>query len=1582
MTPRPAGSRPLAAFHPIVASWFRDSFREPTAAQVQGWAAISRGHSVLIQAPTGSGKTLAAFLWAINRLMFEPAPSPPRRCRVLYVSPLKALAVDVERNLRAPLAGIAGSALADQTPHLIPVVAIRTGDTPQNERARFRRAPSDILITTPESLYLLLTSKAREALRSVDTLILDEVHALVPTKRGAHLALSIERLERLTTRPLQRIGLSATQRPLDEVARYLGGAVPRTTRAEARATPARAAGRTRAAGEAASVQAESELHEEFQSSVGELAYRPVAIVDAGGRKALDLRIEVPVEDMARLGGVNRIPSPDAGRQSPESGRQPPAASRQSIWSAIYPRLLDLIRGHASTLIFVNNRRSAERLAGALNEMAGERLVRAHHGSVAREQRIEIEEALKAGQLRGLVATSSLELGIDMGAIDLVVQIEAPPSVASGLQRVGRGGHHVDAISHAILFPKFRADLVASAAITRAMRDGQVESTRYPRNPLDVLAQQIVAMAALDPWDVDDLFDTTRRAAPFAELSREAFDGVLDMLSGRYPSDEFAELRPRLTWDRTRGTITAREGARRVAVTSGGTIPDRGLYGVYLAGAAKGGARVGELDEEMVFESRVGEVFVLGASSWRIEEITHDRVTVSPAPGEPGKMPFWHADRPGRPLELGERIGRLVRGLREMPPSAAIDRLTRAHDLDPQAAENLLHYLADQATATGEVPDDRTIVIERCRDELGDWRVCLLSPLGSRVHAPWAMAATANIRARLGLDLETMWTDDGFVVRFPETDEPPDASLLLPSSSEFEHLVISELGGTAHFAARFREAAARALLLPRRRPGRRAPLWLQRKRASDLLAVASRFGSFPILLETYRECLRDDFDMPALVDVARRIERRAIRVTTVDSDTPSPFAASLLFGYVANYLYDGDAPIAERRAQALAIDQALLRDLIGTADLRELLDADVLENLELELQCRADRFRARSLDALHDLLLRLGDLTASEIADRSVSPEVAALADDLVEAGRAIAVSTGGTSRYLAVEHASQYRDALGVTLPAGLPKALLAMVAAPLDDLILRYARTHGPFTTMAFAKRHGLELEVAEGGLRRLASADKVVEGDFTPGGTRREWCSPGVLRQIRSRSLAKLRHQIEPVEPSVLGRLLTTWQGVGSERRGLDALLDAVEHLQGAPLPASTLETLILPARLAGYEPGDLDTLASAGEVCWIGIEPIGARDGRVALYLTDQLPRLLRPRQQPTAPLHSARAKYAGRPARPGDDHPRAARPVALPARDAAIEAFLRREGASYFGPIHDASGGGYPGETVDALWALVWRGVVTNDTFQALRAFTRPPERSARPAIQGIAFRSRRLVPSSAEGRWSLIDARRLEAPDPTAWAAALVDNLLDRYGLLTREVVASEKVAGGFAAIYPVLRAMEDGGKIRRGYFVSGVAATQFARPAALELLRSLRTPPEDPEVAVMAAADPANPYGAILKWPGVATEEGPLAPFTRAAGASAMLVNGALAAFLRTGSTDVTILLPESEPDRAATGRAVARALAGLALEGEGKRGGLLLSTINGRPAAAHPIAPLLVESGFTASAMGYHVRRHRLTPTPRATKE
>ena len=1512
----------LAHFQPAVRDWFRASFTAPTAAQTLGWPVLARRDSALLLAPTGSGKTLAAFLTCIDRLMFSPLPPRAERCRVVYISPLKALAVDVERNLRVPLAGIANIAAGRGDTHTLPAVAVRTGDTPTAARARFRREPADILITTPESLYLLLTSGAREALRSVDTVILDEIHALVPTKRGAHLMLSIERLEALTGRPLQRIGLSATQRPLDEVARFLGGAVTRGPRRRSAPLPPLEEGAVVA----------SELVSEFASEQAEAPeWRPVTILDAGSRKTLSLRIEVPVEDMAKL----RPPDHPDGQPS-----QKPLP--RSIWSAIHPRLLELIRQHTSTLLFVNSRRTAERLAAALNELAGETLVFAHHGSIARAQRLDIEDALKSGRVRGLVATSSLELGIDMGAIDLVVQIEAPPSVAAGLQRIGRAGHHIDAPSSGILFPKYRADLVACAALTRAMHAGQVEAIRYPRNPLDVLAQQLVAMAALEAWDVDVLYARVRGAAPFVELSRPMFDAVLDMLAGRYASEAFADLRPRLTWDRVANTVSAREGSQRVAIANGGTIPDRGLYGVFLAGGERGHARVGELDEEMVFESKQGDIFLLGASSWRIEEITHDRVLVSPAPGQPGKMPFWRGDAPVRPLETGRAIGALVRELLSLPRAVALLRLEQEHDLDTRAADNLLRYLEAQRAATQAVPDDTTLLIERARDEVGDWRICVLSPLGGRIHAPWAMAIAAKVRKETGVEVETTWTNDGIVVRFPESEAPPDASLLLPHADEVEALVLGELGGTSLFAARFREVAGRSLLLPRRRAGARMPLWVQRKRASDLLAVASRFGGFPMLLETYRECLRDVFDMSALVATLQAVDERRVSVRSVDTPTPSPFAASLLFGFVANFIYDGDAPLAERRAQALTVDQAQLRELLGDAELRELLDADVLGQVEAELQRTDPRTRARHADAVHDLLLRVGDLTLAELSERCASEDVANSIGALEHARRVVPLEFLGGTHYVAVEDAVRFRDALGITLPAGLPEALLIPVREPLLELVARYARTHGPFTLEQLGRRFGLDRAVADAALTALAAKGWLVEGAFRPGGTQREWCDAAVLATLRQRSLAKLRRAVEPVEPSVLGRLLTTWQGVVRPRAGLDAILDAVERLQGCPLPASVLETDVLSARVAHYQPADLDTLTAAGEVAWVGMEALGARDGRLALYLTDEMPKLLRP--------------------------PLATDVQALSEREQGVLAHLGSAGASFFGGIHEGVGGGFPRPTVDALWSLAWKGLITNDTFRALRAFLTPASdrKGRRISRTAPSYRSRRAAPASAEGRWSLLQSRVEVAATPTEWSAAVAQQLLSRYGLVTRAVAQAEGLPGGFSAVYDVYKALEEAGRIRRGYFVAGVGATQFVLPPVVDLLRSLRQEPEPAEVVRLAATDPANPYGALLPW----SEPGRAA---RAVGAHVVLVNGALAAWIGRGGRQAWVWLPDSEPDRTHVARAVAQQFAALGHAAQAERhGGLVLAELNGQQATQHPLALFLTEVGFVPSSLGFHLRRSR----------
>ena len=1500
----------LDRFHPAVREWFRGSFAEPTRAQALAWPEILDGRSALVFAPTGSGKTLAAFLAAIQRVMFAPAPPRQGRCRVLYVSPLKALAVDVERNLRAPLAGVAREASRRGDRVHLPTLAVRSGDTPEEERARMARTPPDILITTPESLFLILTSNARTILAGVEVVILDEIHALVGTKRGAHLALSVERVAELAGRDLQRIGLSATQRPLDLVARFLGG---------------------------------GEAGRRWRS-------RPVRIVDAGARKAYELRVEVPVEDMARLGEVIE---PGAG-EIPEG----PASlvQRRSIWPAIHPRLLELIRAHRSTILFVNSRRLAERLAAALNELAGEELVRAHHGSLAREERLLVEDALKAGRLPAIVATSTLELGIDMGAVDLVVQIETPPSVASGIQRIGRASHQAGAVSRAVLFPKYRGDLLATAAITRAIREGEVEATRMPANPLDVLAQQIVSMVVAGERKVEDLFALVRRAAPYADLPRGQFEGVLDMLSGRYPSGQFAELRPRLTWDRLRGLVRSREGARLLVVANAGTIPDRGLYGVFLADAEPGpgpqgkggGRRVGELDEEMVFESRVGDVFILGASSWRILEITRDRVLVAPAPGEPGRRPYWRADRPPRPVDLGRAIGRLTRELLAAPRAKAVARLTREHCLDEQAAGNLLAYLTEQKGATGLLPDDRTIVLERFRDEMGDWRLCLLTPFGGRVHAPWTLAIQARLRRAGEPEVETLWSDDGIVLRLPDRDRPPDAATLLPEPEEIEELVIGELGGSALFAASFREAAARALLLPRRRPGQRTPLWMQRKRASDLLGVAARYGSFPIILESYRECLKDIFDLPALVELARHVRRREIRLVTVDTTGPSPFAASLLFGYVGNYIYDGDAPLAERRAHALMVDQRQLRELLGEAELRELLDPAALEELERALQGLEAGRKAGSADRLHDLLLRIGDLSPAEIAAR-VAPRVGdgpaeaqALAAHLVEAlaaeRRALRIRIAGEERVVAAEEAGRFRDALGVPPPPGLPAAFLEAVPDAAGEIVARYARTHGPFRSGDVVRRYALpEAEVAAA-LTRLAASGRVLEGEFRPGGRGREWCDAEVLAALRRRSLARFRKQVEPAEPAALARLLLDWQGVAARPEeqalaaGPDALVEAIERLQGAAIPASTLEADVLPARLPAYRIEALDALMTAGDVVWVGMGPLGERDGKVALYLADDLP-LLRPvvAEGPTGELHQA------------------------------IRGVLAERGASFFADLHAAVGGGLQRAVLDALWDLVWSGEVTNDSLAPLRAFLGQRAADRRASRFLARYRTRRPAPPSAAGRWSLLPRVGAGEPTPTERLAALAGQLLVRYGIVTRDAVAAEGIPGGFAALYPVLAALEAQGRIRRGYFVTGLGGSQFADPGALERLRVLReAAPEEPQAVVLGAADPANPYGAVLPWP----KEG--ARLARMAGAHVVLVDGALIGYVSREQRELRVFLPGEEPGRSDVGRAAARALAAWAIQ----TGRPSLGWVLGEEAATRgPLAPFLSAAGFQAFGPGFRLR-------------
>ncbi len=1403
-------------------AWFAASFPAPTTAQELGWPHIAGGEHTLICAPTGSGKTLAAFLWSIDRLVTTPPPEDRKaRTRVLYISPLRALAFDVEKNLRAPLAGIGLAAerldLAESL-HL-PDVGMRTGDTPAKERQAMLRRPPDLLITTPESLYLMLTSNAADTLANVETVIVDEIHALAATKRGAHLAVSLERLEEVTVRPPQRIGLSATQRPLAEIARFLGGwAAPGTP-------------------------------------------RDVAIVDAGISKSLEIDVVIPVEDMSDL-GASSAPAPDTALYGAPAGVTM-ASRRSSIWPSIYPRILEQILAHRSTIVFCNARRQAERLAAKLNELYDEKfrsangddagspaeLVKAHHGSLAREQRVVVEDELKRGDLRAIVATSSLELGIDMGAVDLVVQVESPGAVARGLQRIGRAGHQVGEPSRGTIYPKHRGDLLEAAVVAKRMIDGEIEHTRFLRNPLDVLAQQVVAhVAARGEAAVADVAAMVRRAATFAELSDELLRNTLEMLAGRYPSEEFAELRPRLVWDRGNDTLRARDGSKRLAVTSGGTIPDRGLFGVFLPD----GKRVGELDEEMVYESRPGETFVLGASTWRIEDITFERVTVTPAPGEPGKMPFWHGDRPGRPLELGRAVGAFVRELREAAPTAAVAKLRGDHALDELAASNLLQYLEEQAEATGVVPDDRTVVVERFRDEIGDWRICILSPFGTPVHAPWAMAIERRLTDHYDVPVESMWGDDGIVLRLPEAADELPIEVIAIEPDDVEDIVVSALPQTALFSSRFRECAGRSLLLPRRRPDQRTPLWQQRQRAADLLAVAAKYPTFPVLLEASRECLQDVFDVPALKEVLGQLRSRAVRVVSVETSKPSPMAQSLLFNWIAAYMYEGDAPLAERRAAALALDRDLLADLLGAEELRELLDPGVLADVELDVQHLSDGRRARTADELHDVLRRVGDLTRTEVELRCEPSDDETAGDllaGLLAERRAIEVSVADEQRVVAAEDAARYRDALGCALPLGLPQAFTDPVPRPLEELVARYARTHGPFVERDVATRFGLPESRVAGALAALELDGRVVRGEFRPDGVRREWCDVEILRQLRRRSLAALRREVEPVETAMLAQFLPAWQGVSATRRGMEALVETVGVLAGAPLVASTLERDVLTARVTGYRPSMLDELCTGGDVVWLGAGAIGSSDGRVRLCFADQVA-LLAPSWErvdpPTGALHET------------------------------VREVLAADGASFWSQLRTGTIGPTDAELLAALWDLVWAGEVTNDSLAALRSMTtgagaarRPGGSAAGRARGGRGRPSRlgRIGPAAGAGRWSLVAPLLEPRPTDTASAHATAMQLVERHGVVTREAVLAEGVVGGFASVYGVLKVLEDRGQVRRGYFVSGLGAAQFALPGAVDRLRSMRRPDdlggddEAPGPVVLSASDPAQPYGGTLPWP-------------------------------------------------------------------------------------------------------------------------
>ena len=1548
----------MDSFSQPVRRWFDDTFPTPTRVQELGWPVLTRGRNALLVAPTGSGKTLAAFLWAIDRLSFgrpqecEEGAAREPGVRVLYVSPLKALVYDIDRNLEAPLAGVRRAARKLGRPVRPVTVDVRTGDTTPQERRRQLRRPGEILVTTPESLFLILGSRAAANLRTVETVIVDEVHTMVATKRGAHLALSLERLAELTGGEPQRIGLSATVRPMDLAAEFLGGD------------------------------------------------RPVEVVDASAPPNIDLQVVVPVEDMEAPPPAEAL----AGGEDP-----PPGIETAGLWSSVYPRILEAVRDHESTIVFVNSRSLCERLAQRLNDLATlddessdtsgmEPLARAHHGSISHEQRREVEESLKAGRLRCIVATSSLELGIDMGAVDLVLLVEAPGSTARGLQRVGRAGHAVGERSRGLIFPKYRGDLLECTVTAIQMQRGAIEPMRMPENPLDVLAQQVVAMCCDRERSVDDLLGVARRARPYRGLTRGVLTTVLDMLVGRYPSEEFADLRPRLSWDRGRGVLTARRGAALLVRMNAGTIPDRGMFTVHLG---PDGPRLGELDEEMVYESRAGDTFLLGASAWRVTEITRDRVVVRPAPGEPGRMPFWHGDGPGRPVELGRALGAFLRELGRREGDDARRWLAGEAPLDPYAAANLCAYVEEQRDLTGTLPTDRAVTIERFRDEIGDWRVCILTPFGARIHAPWAMALERRIGERYGFEVQTLWTDDGLALRFADMSDLPPAREFLLDPEEVEDLVVEQVAASPMFASRFRENAARALLLPRNRPGKRTPLWQQRQRSKNLLSVVRRYPDFPVLLETYRECLSDLFDLSGLVDLMRQIEDREVRIDDVETPAPSPFARSLVFAYEERFLYDDDAPAAERRAQALTLDRELLRELLGSVSLKELLDPEVIETVGAELQGLAPDRKPRHEDDLYDLLRRTGGLTSGEVDERAPGDAGEWLAE-LERQKRGVEVTFGDGRRiWVATEDAALYRDGLDAILPEDLPADLLAARPEPLESLVRRFAGSRGPFESADAAARLDLPQGAIGPVLAGLETAGRLVRGEFRAGSGGAEWCDREVLRQIKRRTLAKLRREAEPVDGAALARFLGRWQGVDQANaaasgpaqragarpvtgastvsdRALGRLEEAVAQLEGLPLSWRTLVDQILPARVPGFRVEMLDRLAAAGELLWVGRGRLGPRDGRVAVYGRDRFGLLVRGTGDPAAEAPDAAAgeNDSGREAQwTGGLH-------------RAVLQRLETRGACFtFDLVRGVVGAGDWGETEveAAIWDLVWAGRITNDTFLPLESLGKRPRPAAERRPRGLPrgwsggrspgasarpFAPRRgRAATLAGGRWSLVAglAAPAEGVSDTEWAHATATMLLDRYGVVAAETARAENVPGGFEALYPVLREMEEVGHLRRGYFVHGLAGRQFALPVAVERLRrERRAPAKGGRIEVLPAVDPANPWGHVMPWPQLGTEADPRkAGPRRTPRAWLVLRAGSPCLYLEAGGQGVwTFAALGGDPDPREAWSTLRE------LAGRRRRRTLRLLRIDGRPAAESPWAPTLDACGFEKDPDGYRVSR------------
>ena len=1489
----------LESFSAPVRAWFLETFGEPTPPQVQGWPAIQRGEHTLILAPTGSGKTLAAFLWGIDELSRELVGPPsggstgdgrtrPPGVRIVYVSPLKALNNDIQRNLRIPLAGVrrTAGALGLDWPHL--EVAVRSGDTPQRERRAMLSHPPHILITTPESLYLMLTSpRAREMFRTVRTAIVDEIHTLAGDKRGVHLSLSLERLQHLADQPIQRIGLSATIRPLDEVARFLGG-----------------------------------------------SGRPVTVIDAGYHKSLDLRVESVVDDLHHLPG-------------------------DSIWPAIIPRALDLIRAHRTTLIFANNRRLAERTADRLNEQIAAEArapnnadgvgrasglieggvvkgigfmaagmgtqaapIQAHHGSMAREARLEMERDLKAGRLAALVGTSSLELGIDIGAVDLVVQLESPKAVAQGLQRVGRSGHLVGQTSRGRIFPTHREDVMESAAVAGGMLRAEVEPTHTPRTPLDVLAQHIVAMVCVETWDVDALFDLVRRAYAYQDLTPRAFYAVLEMLAGRYPGQAHGVLRPRLDWDRVNHKLAALPGSRMLALTNGGTIADRGAFGAYLP---DGKTRIGELDEEFVYETRLGDAFMLGSQVWRVVDITDDRVVVSQAPGATPRMPFWRGDYPWRPYALGKKVGefrRMVaerlerlraelglpefRNLREKREEPAVQRdlawLRESYALDANSAWLALDYVAGQLDKVGAISSDRTIIVEAFDDPLGDPRMVIHSPFGGRVNGPWGLALAGALRERTGVDVEVQTNDDGILLRFPDADaEFPLDIVSGMGPAEARERILRELPDSAVFGARFRQNAARALLLPGLRGGKRTPFWLQRLRAKDLLQVVRQFEDFPVLAETYRDCLEDVMDLPGLEQVLGAIQQGDIQVMAVESLTPSPVAQSLLWDFISIYMYEWDAPKAERQLHGLSVSRELLQDLLRDVALDELLKPEAIDEVRARLQHTASTTQARTPQELAVLLQELGDLTALEIA-RCASVDPAGWIAQLAGEGRILALpipTAGGTEeRWAAAEYAPEYAAAFGLSTspdwagaqsgssglaPAG-QTALTQESVEPLAPgearrrILERYLRHAGPVTPAAIRERYAFPGDWLAAELERLVGGRQLAHGRFTPqpapgqatSSPADEFVDLRALEQIHRHTLSMLRREVRAVPFTAYADFLAGWQHLppAERRAGGGGLTQVLQQLRAAPVVGQVWERDVLPLRLAAYDPAELEALCQAGEVIWVGSGGIDPRRGRVRFLFRGEGGAFLEPAPEDLSALgEAAQAAYA----------------------------FLKSEGAVFFADL--CAGLDMAESAVEAaLIELVMAGLVTNDSLTAMRqvvqqgaaagefrerkpfssleaelaqrltgrgqrlaGLRRPSQVAYQAAQRRVRQRLEEARPPRWAGRWTLVHRLGVmgKALPAQERAARQARQLLARYGVVTHASLGREEGAWDWGLIYPQLQRMEVRGEVRRGYFVQGLPGVQFALPEVVERLRAPygAALAEEEPLVVMNACDPANLYG-------------------------------------------------------------------------------------------------------------------------------